>query len=72
MILAGMLEVAVGMMDAKRIADSDGSAPIQIPPEMNELLAGTPEEVRHAFCCVSSTPRRLQMRTLCMLRVSTS
>jgi len=44
LLRSGMLEVAVGMMDAKRIADSDSSAPIQIPPEMNELLAGTPEE----------------------------
>ena len=38
LVFAGMLELAVGMMEAKRIADSDSSAPIEVPPEFNAFF----------------------------------
>ena len=36
---AGMLEMAVAMMEAKRMADSDDSAPVEVPPEFLAFLA---------------------------------
>lgn len=41
-----MLEMAVAMMDAKRIADSDDSAPIEVPAELAAFLAGQGIQVR--------------------------